>query len=199
MCSSDLGVSELWVANTEINFCARAHPTVPSAHPDAAALAVLGPFLRNGFLHRAIRETGGAYGGGASQDAETASFRFYSYRDPRTVDTLADFDRSIEWLVGERHEARELDEAVLNVISGIDKPGSPAGEARNAWQAELFGRTAEWRREFRRRVLDVSLEDLARVGETYLAGATPSTAVLTSEAVAETDAVRALDLERCTV
>ena len=192
-------VGEVWVANTEINFCARAYPTVPSAHPDAAALAVLGPFMRNGFLHRAIRETGGAYGGGASQDAETASFRFYSYRDPRTVETLADYDRSIEWLVGEAHGTRELDEAVLNVVSGIDKPGSPSGEARNAWQAELFGRTAERRREFRRRILDVTLEDLKRVGETYLANGTPSTAILTSESGADTDAMRDLGLERRTL
>ena len=192
-------VGEVWVANTEINFCARAYPTVPSAHPDAAALAVLGPFMRNGFLHRAIRETGGAYGGGASQDAETASFRFYSYRDPRTVETLADFERSIEWLVGRAHEARELDEAVLNVVSGIDKPGSPSGEARNAWQAELFGRTAERRREFRRRILNVTLEDLVRVGQTYLAGAASSTAVLTSESGADSKAVRDLGLERRTL
>ncbi len=190
---------QVWVANTEINFCARAYPTVPSAHEDAAALAVLGPFMRNGFLHRAIRETGGAYGGGASQDAETASFRFYSYRDPRTAETLADFERSIEWLTNDKHDARELDEAVLNVVSGIDKPGSPAGEARNAWQAELFGRTAERRREFRRRILEVSLDDLKRVGETYLANGEPSTAILTSEAGADSEAVTALGLERRTL
>ncbi len=47
-------------------------------HPDAAALTVLGGVLRNGFLHRAIREQGGAYGGGASQDSGIAAFHFYS-------------------------------------------------------------------------------------------------------------------------
>lgn len=67
---------ELWLANTQVNFCARAYPTVPEAHPDAAALTVLGGFLPGGFLHRAIREQGGAYGGGASQDSGIAAFRF---------------------------------------------------------------------------------------------------------------------------
>ncbi|MCB1845645.1 MAG: peptidase M16, partial [Halioglobus sp.] len=43
---------ELWLANTQVNFCARAYPTVPSEHADAAALSVLGGFLRNGYLHR---------------------------------------------------------------------------------------------------------------------------------------------------
>ncbi len=185
---------QIWTTSTDVNFCAKAYPTVPSAHEDAAALAVLGPFLRNGYLHRAIRETGGAYGGGASQDADTASFRFYSYRDPRLEETLADFDASIVWLHDTRHEARELEEAILSVISGIDKPGSPAGEARSTFQAELFNRTAEKRREFRRRILQVSLDDLKRVGSTYLQSDKASTGVLTSEKRSQQDEVRALGL-----
>ena len=65
---------------TPICFCARAYPTVPSGHDDAAALTVLGGVLRNGYLHRTIREQGGAYGGGASQDNQSGAFRFYSPR-----------------------------------------------------------------------------------------------------------------------
>jgi len=63
----------------------------------AAALTVLGGVLRNGYLHRAIREQGGAYGGGATYDSDSAAFRFFSYRDPRLTETLADFDRSIDF------------------------------------------------------------------------------------------------------
>ena len=188
-------VQQVWTTSTDVNFNARAYPTVPSAHEDAAALSVLGPFMRNGFLHRAIRETGGAYGGGASQDSDTASFRFYSYRDPRLTETLGDFDASIDWLKNTKHEPRELEEAVLNVVSGIDKPGSPAGEARSTFQAELFNRTAEKRRAFRQRILNVSLDDLKRVGETYLASEKASTAILTSENRAKEDEVKALGLE----
>ncbi|MDH3715150.1 MAG: insulinase family protein, partial [Gammaproteobacteria bacterium] len=61
---------QLWTTNTQVNFCARAYPTVSFAHPDAPALTVLGVVLRNGFLHRAVREQGGAYGGGASHDSD---------------------------------------------------------------------------------------------------------------------------------
>ena len=65
-------------------------------HVDAAALTFRG-YLRNGFLHRTIREQGGAHGGGASQDCHTGAFRFFSYRDPRIEGTLNDFDQSIQW------------------------------------------------------------------------------------------------------
>jgi len=97
-------VREAWVANTQVNFCAKAYKTVPVEHPDAAALAVLAGFLRNGYLHRAIREQGGAYGGGAGHDADNATFRFFSYRDPRLGETLDDFDNAIDWLLSEKHE-----------------------------------------------------------------------------------------------
>ncbi|MCG8612291.1 MAG: insulinase family protein, partial [Pseudomonadales bacterium] len=72
-----------WLTSTQVNFCSKAYQTVPVEHEDSAALTVLGNFLRNGYLHRAIREQGGAYGGGAGQDSSIAAFRFYSYRDPR--------------------------------------------------------------------------------------------------------------------
>ena len=106
---------EVWVTNTQVNFCARAYPTVPSGHSDAPILTVLGAFLRNGFLHRSIREQGGAYGGGASHDANLAAFRFFSYRDPRLADTLADFDASLAWLMETKHEALALEEAILSL------------------------------------------------------------------------------------
>ncbi len=189
-------VKQLWTTSTEVNFSSKAYPTVPSSHADAAALAVLGPFLRNGYLHRAIRETGGAYGGGGSHDSDTASFRFYSYRDPRLTDTLDDFDNSISWLQETTHGPRELEESILNVISGIDKPGSPAGEARSTFQAELFGRTAERRRAFRKKILEVSLEDLKRVGATYFDPQKASIAVVTNETTAATEEVANLGLEK---
>ncbi len=192
-------VKQLWTTSTEVNFCAKAYSTVPSAHEDAAALAILGPFLRNGFLHRAIRETGGAYGGGASQDSDSASFRFYSYRDPRLVDTLSDFDASIAWLLDTKHDDRALEEAILNVVSSIDKPGSPAGEARSAYQAELFGRTAERRREFRSRILNVTLADLQRVGDTYLRTDECSIGVISSDNTANSSEVAGLELDRFSV
>ena len=192
-------VKQLWTTSTEVNFCSKAYATVPSAHEDAAALAILGPFLRNGYLHRAIRETGGAYGGGASQDSDTASFRFYSYCDPRLAETLADFDSSIAWLLDTQHDERSLEEAILNVVSSIDKPGSPAGEARSAYQAELFGRTAERRREFRSRILGVSLADLKRVGDTYLRTDEFSVGVVSSEATASTPEVAELSLDQFAV
>ncbi len=171
-------VREAWIGNLAVNYCAKAHAAVPPLHEDAAALAVLGGFLRNGYLHRAIREQGGAYGGGAGYDSESASFRFFSYRDPRLTDTLNDFDRAIDWLLDNTHESRTVDEAIFGVISSIDKPGSPAGEAKKAFLNTLHGRTPEQQRLMRARILDVTEADLKRVAETYLKPDSASIGVL---------------------
>jgi Zn-dependent M16 (insulinase) family peptidase len=171
---------EMWLTNTQVNFCARAYPTVPVQHPDAAALTVLGGVLRNGFLHRAIREQGGAYGGGASQDSGVAAFRFYSYRDPRLAETLRDFDAAVTWMLDTSHEYRALEEAILGVIGSMDKPSSPAGEAKQHFHNRLFGRSHDQRELFRQQILAVSLDDLRRVTETYLQPELASTAVVTS-------------------
>ncbi len=170
---------EAWLTNTQVHFCAKAYPTVPLDHADAGALALLGAYLRNGYLHRAIREQGGAYGGGASYDAESASFRFYSYRDPRLSETLLDFDRAVDWLHGDGHSAQALEEALLSVISSIDKPGSPAGEAKKAFYSGLHGVTPERRMAYRARLLDVTLDDLRRVATRYLTPEQASIGVVT--------------------
>lgn len=173
-------VKQGWLTATQVNFCAKAYPTVAIEHTDSAALTVLGGFLRNGYLHRTIREQGGAYGGGAGQDSSIAAFRFFSYRDPRLEDTLKDFDGSLEWLQTNDHDASSLEEAVLGVVSQIDKPKSPAGEAKSDYHSELFGRTAEQRERFRQRVLGVTLDDLKRVAKTYFSPEKASVAVVTS-------------------
>jgi len=171
-------VGELWATNTQVNFCAQAYPTVAVGHSDAAPLTVLGGFLRNGFLHRAIREQGGAYGGGASQDSGIGAFRFYSYRDPRLEETLDDFDAAIDWMLNTAHSYQSLEEAILGVVSSLDKPSSPAGEAKQHYHNGLFGRSHAQREHFRQLILGVTLDDLERVTQTYLKPELASTAVI---------------------
>ena len=136
--------------------------------------------MRNGYLHRAVREQGGAYGGGASQDNQTGAFRFYSYRDPRIAGTLEDFDNSINWVQEQALGYDKIEEAILGVVGGLDKPGSPAGEAIQAFHAELNGRGKACTEQFRTQVLAVTEADLKRVASTYLRADAAQTAVITN-------------------
>ncbi|MDA1301475.1 MAG: insulinase family protein [Proteobacteria bacterium] len=181
------GISEqdiLFTTNTQVNFCAEAHPTVPESHEDAAALSVLAGVMRNGFLHPVIREQGGAYGGGAGHDLSNGIFRLYSYRDPNLEQTFTAFDEAIDWVTG-NFDASLVEEAILGVIGSMDAPGSPAGEIRQTFHNEIFGRSQDMREAFRECVLGVTAADVARVAQAYLTGE-KSRAVLTSAARSET-------------
>ncbi|AJQ95781.1 insulinase family protein [Gynuella sunshinyii] len=168
-----------WMTNTQVNFCAKAYPTVAPDHPDNPVFTILAGILRNHYLHSAIREKGGAYGGGASHDSSNGVFRFYSYRDPRLKGTLDDFDKSLQWFVETEVTYDMFEEALLGVISSMDKPASPSGEAKSEFYNRLYGRTPEQRRQYREQLLSVSLEDLKRVTEQYLLNQPASTAVIT--------------------
>lgn len=169
---------EAWLIQSNVQFCASAYPAVEVSHPDAAPLMVLAGYLRNGFLHSAIREKGGAYGAGASYDGNACAFRFYSYRDPRLAETFQDFEASIDWLLNTEQKPHQLEEAILGLVSSMDKPGSPAGEAITACYALLHGRTPQFRKTLRERLLNVTLDDLKRVAETYLVNQKPTKAVV---------------------
>ena len=94
-----------------------------------------------------------------------------------------------------RHEPQQLEEAILGVIGTIDKPASPAGEAKDAFHNALYGRTPEQRKRHRQRILDVTMDDLLRVGKTYLDPEQASIAVITRADPPE--ALNALGLELC--
>ena len=171
---------EAWTTATSVNFCAKAWPTVPGDHEDNPVLHVLGRFINNGFLHRAIREQGGAYGSGAGQNSNAAVFRCFSYRDPRLNETLEDFDRALDWVLHGKHKDNQLEEAILGVIASMDKPSSPAGEAKIAFYDRLFGRSLEQRLKFRKRALATTLDDLKAVTERYFKPDAASFGLITS-------------------
>jgi len=174
-------VCQLWLTNTQVNFCASAYPTVAEQHEDSAALTILAGVLRNGYLHSQLREQGGAYGGGASHDAANGVFRFYSYRDPRLWETFEVFASTVNWLLEKPLDETLVEEAILNVISGIDAPGSPSGEARQAFHNRLSGRGTEYRKTMRQRLIRVSGDDVRRVADQYLNKPSEHLAAVTHE------------------
>ena len=156
-----------WITGAQVCYCAEAFPTVSMDHDDAPALTVLGAVLRNGYLHSAIREKGGAYGAGASQDSKNKFFKFFSYRDPNCSNTYNEFANSREWSLKNITTA-QLDEGVLGVISSIDKPLSPYGEAMNDFGSNIENKNIELRLQFRTKVKECTLDDLVNVSRKYL-------------------------------
>ena len=157
-----------WATSIPVSYVTRLFRTVPFAHPDSAPLKILAALLKANFLHREIREKGGAYGGMANSSSEAGIFSMLSYRDPHLLRTLDIYDQSIEWLQQGDFNDETINEAVLSVFSGHDRPLSPSGRALNEFANQIQGLSYEKRQQFRQRMLAVTKEQLLEVAQHYL-------------------------------
>ena len=94
-------------------------------------------------------------------------FKFFSYRDPRCSETFNDFKKSIEWSLKNITE-EDLEEGILGIISNIDKPLSPFGEAMSDFTSSLDNKDPEKRLNFRAKVKECTVKDLINVSSKYL-------------------------------
>jgi Zn-dependent M16 (insulinase) family peptidase len=184
-------VPEARTAPVPVAFNVRMFKTVRYTHPDAPALLVLANYLRDTFLHREIREKGGAYG--AYAQAGTASGTFYlgSFRDPNIVRTYNVFDQAATWVTDAEIEAEALKEAILGACGDVDPLESPDIKGRREASNRLAGFTREERERFKQRLLQVTAGDLRRIAADYMAAAHPVQAT-----VAGSDLVEAARRER---
>ncbi|MDD3802169.1 MAG: insulinase family protein [Desulfuromonas thiophila] len=170
-----------FATSVPVAYVTRNFRTVPFCHPDAAALKVLAALLRAGFLHREIREKGGAYGGMASSNSEAGLFALLSYRDPHIQRTLQVYDDAIAWACQGRFGEQDIKEAILSVFSAHDRPQSPAGRAATEFACQLQGLSWAQRQLFRDQLLQVDRNALRQAAQRYLANGPSAIGILAGE------------------
>lgn len=155
-----------YVLNVPVNYCSKAVLTVPYSNPDYAKLRVLAKLLSSKYLHPELRERQGAYGGGA-RIGENGVFTFYSYRDPRHLQTLDVFDNSFNWLQNELNKVtpQEVLEAKLGVFQAVDAPVSPGYKGCTEF---LLGLTPDMLQRHRGEIMAVDHASLRAAAEKYI-------------------------------
>jgi Zn-dependent M16 (insulinase) family peptidase len=175
------------VASVPVSFVARVFPCVPYTHPDAAGLLVLAKLLRSGYLHREIREKGGAYGGMATYATVSGQLSLLSYRDPHLARTLGVFRDAAEWAAAGGFGRDEVKEAVLGVFSDMDTPLSPGSRGGREFARIQQGIAPEMRQSLRDGALGVTPEQLADLARRHLVEgwAASAVAVVSNETALE--------------
>jgi hypothetical protein len=172
-----------WAASVPVAYVTRSFKAVHYTHADSAPLLVLSKLVKDGYLHREIREKGGAYGGLASYDNETGIFSFLSYRDPHIKRTLQVYDEAAKWAADGNYSDEAINEALLSVFSTLDRPLSPGSRGNHEFSNLRQGLTLAMRQQFRKELLETTREDLQRVAKTYLLNnpVSPVDSILASE------------------
>ncbi|NLC70043.1 MAG: peptidase M16 [Desulfuromonadaceae bacterium] len=160
--------AEGWSASLPVSYVARVWPAVSLCHDDCAGLLVLAKLLRSRFLHREIREKGGAYGGLASFDPDTGLFSMISYRDPHLVRTLQVFRQAVDWAVSGNFSDDDIKESILSVFSDIDRPLSPSSRGSYETLQFLKGVTPAMRQRLRAGIFAVNRQKLIELAEKNL-------------------------------
>ena len=161
-------VWEGWHTGTAVSFVAQVLQCVRYDHEDAPALAVLAKLLRALYLHREIREKGGAYGGFASYNPEDGLFAFGSYRDPHIRRTIDVYAGVAAFVASGAYAEDDIREAILQVCSEIDKPDPPGPAARKAFYRKLVGLEDAQRQRFKERLLVLNRTTVGDVARRYL-------------------------------
>ena len=146
-----------------VNYASRAVAGVPYRHPDAGPLRVLGRLMFP-FLHREIREKGGAYGGGASV-SPGGPVSFYSYRDPNSLQTFEAFSNALEWVLKGDFSERDVDEAKLGVFQSLDAPVGPGSRGLRNFFSHIPDDMFNYHRQS---VLDTDAQDITRAARTHI-------------------------------
>lgn len=154
------------VVNLPVNYCSKSILTVPYTSKAYAPLQVLSKILTSKYLLPVVREQNGAYGAGARQDLN-GTLSFYSYRDPRSNETLEVFDNSANWL---RENWNTIDdqtvfEAKLGVLQSIDAPVAAGNKGLREFN---YGITTDIFSKHRNRIINTKKEKLQKIFEKYL-------------------------------
>ena len=181
-------------AVSQINHCVVAWRVPMMWDAGAAALAVGAELITNQLLHKALREKGGAYGGSAGYDGGTGTFVMSSYRDPRLAETYADFERAVEQVLENDFSQEALEEAIICVIKGMDKPNAPYEQVVHAWNLHRRGIDQELRQRFRSGVLSCTLDDIRTAVRTWLKNGQASRAAFAGNLTQDLAGLKGVDL-----
>jgi Zn-dependent M16 (insulinase) family peptidase len=173
---------EAWTTATQVSFVAHALPAPRPCHPDAPVFSIAAKLLRALFLHKELREKGGAYGGYARANIEAAMFYMGSYRDPQVARTIEVYRQAYDFLARGEYGEEDVAEAILQTAADMDKPDPPGQAARKDFFRKILGVTDEKRQEFKDGALGVTRARIMEVGRRYFNPVEPlaPVAVITS-------------------
>jgi len=92
-----------------------------------------------------------------------------SYRDPHIASTLTIFQKAYSFIQSGAFSNQDIDEAVLQVCSDIDKPDTPGVSARKAFYRQLLLVTDDLRNQYKQGVLGVTRDQVLSVAARYFA------------------------------
>lgn len=150
--------NEAIVSSSQVQYVGMAINAYDYGIKNTGAFRLLHTYLKKDYLHKKVREEGGAYGCFSSFNRNSGIFNIISYRDPQIKKTY-DVYKSI----GEHLENLELSEEDfknLKITTSKLPLRTPDSKGRSAFYNYIYGYTYEDDKRIRKEILDAEIEDL---------------------------------------
>ena len=148
----------------QVQFVCAAGDYYKKGLPYTGALSVLRVILGYDYLWNNIRVKGGAYGCMSGFSRNGIGY-LVSYRDPHLSGTFDVYKKAGDAIRHFEADERTLTKYVIGAISSLDRPLTPSAEGGFSMNCWLSGITDEDLQKERTQVLDVSLQDIRRLGD----------------------------------
>ncbi|MCC8179822.1 MAG: hypothetical protein LIP23_02790, partial [Planctomycetes bacterium] len=188
-------------APSDVAYAAQVMPAPALTDPTAPALLLLGGQLSYGHLWNEVRVKGGAYGIRAAFDGSRRLFTFSSYRDPNVMRTLDIYSGVAAFVEKEMDlSANGLEQAKIGTFKTLDQPIRPSSAVATALARHLGGEDEQFRRLFRKRLLDLDADTVRTAAATVLEQAKSApTCVIASREKLQDENAKAPEAKRLTI
>ncbi len=123
------------------------------------SVAVISKYLRTTWLWERVRIQGGAYGGFCVFDHRSGVFTYLSYRDPNLLNTLENFDGTVQFLRQLDLSEDELRKSIIGAIGEMDAYQLPDAKGYTSLTRYLTGDSDEARQRRRDEILSTTAAD----------------------------------------
>ena len=147
----------------QVNECVEAFKIPHFNHADYPKCVIMGNLMALKYLHKEIREMGGAYGSGASL-SDNGLCTFYSYRDPKPDKSYLIFEKSLVRMSEGKFNEQEIIDSKIYSFSVLDKIINPGNKGLIKFLRNI---SDEDRNQFRKRLLDITKNDIVEVANKY--------------------------------
>ena len=106
---------------TDVNYCAEVFDARLNNSKVSGIDICTSKIISLDYLWNEVRVKNGAYGAGMLVSMQ-GTYKYYSYRDPKTAETFANFENSPKWLRSKKLTQRELDNYIISCVAKIDAP-----------------------------------------------------------------------------
>jgi Zn-dependent M16 (insulinase) family peptidase len=129
------------------------------------SMSVITNHLRTSYLWEKIRIQGGAYSGFCAFDRKSGVFSYLSYRDPNLLATLANYDRTADFLRRLELSDDDLTRSIIGAIGAIDAYMLPDAKGFTSLSRYLTGDSDEMLQRYREQVLSTTAADFRQLAD----------------------------------